>query len=153
MRLLPRLALPAVVLIAVSGCSAIPGAQPSLDAPAAVRRLATGGVAGDAQASTAESDPNHLLGRPGQYTQRVTFTIPGVKGDNDPTSCQRGGCVEAWPDQASAQRRADYITAIAKGLPAAVEYDTVRSDGLLLRVAGAATPDQAKKVEAAFEAL
>jgi hypothetical protein len=83
----------------------------------------------------------------------VTFTIPGVKGDSDPASCGRGGCIETWPDEESAQRRADYITAIAKGLPAAVEYDTVRSDGLLLRVAGAATPDQAKKVQAEFEAM
>jgi hypothetical protein len=67
--------------------------------------------------------------------------------------CGRGGSVQAWPDQASGQRRADYITAIANGLPAAVENDTVRSDGLLFRVAGAATPDQAQKVSAAVEAM
>lgn len=141
------------MLIVVSACSTIPGTQPAPDASGTVQTLTTAALVADARASTAENDRNHLLGRPGQYTQRVTFTIPGVKGDEDAASCQRGGCVEAWPTQAAAQQRADYISKNAQALPAAVEYDTVRSDGLLLRVAGAATPDQAKKVQAAFEAM
>jgi hypothetical protein len=51
------------------------------------------------------------------------------------------------------RQRADDISKIAAALRAAVAYDKVRSDGLLLRVAGVATPDQAKKVRGAFEAM
>jgi hypothetical protein len=61
--------------------------------------------------------------------------------------------LETRPDNAAAQGRADYISKIAAALRAAVAYDKVRSDGLLLRVAGVATPDQAKKVRGAFEAM
>jgi hypothetical protein len=46
----------------------------------------------------------------------------------------------------------NYIQALGKAAPMFVEYDTVRPDGLLLRITGAASPDQANSVAAAFTA-
>lgn len=104
--------------------------------------------------TTEETDPNDLLGRPGQYSARVTFTITGAKATGgDQHSCDRGGCVEQWPDQAAAQKRADYIKQLGERLPIAVEYDTVRPDGLLLRVNRKVSPTAAKRIQDAFAAL
>jgi len=104
--------------------------------------------------TTAEADPNNLLGRPGQYTARITFTVPGTKSaGGDQQSCDRGGCIEQWPNQAAAQKRADYIKQLGERLPFAVEYNTARPDGLLLRISRAASPAAAKKIQDAFAAL
>jgi hypothetical protein len=160
-----RVLLPAVFVLAVAGCastpaaasSSPPAAAPPIDAPAAVSRLVDAQLVADPVSTTAASDPNHLLGRPGQYTSRATFTIPGVTSARasaaGPQTCDRGGCVEKWPDEEAANTRSTYIAGIAKQLPAAVEYDFVRPDGLLLRVGGTAEPDVANKVGQAFMAL
>ncbi len=142
-----RRTLPLLVLAAVvAGCST----GPTVDAPTAAADLATAGVVADVATTTAQDDPNQLLGRPGGYTSRATFTIPGVEpADPAPAACDRGGCIEQWPDEAAAQERADYITQIGKALPGAVEYSYVR-DGLLLRVAKAADPATAQRVADAF---
>jgi hypothetical protein len=101
--------------------------------------------------STAESDPNDLLGRPNGYVSRATFTIPGVEGTSeDVEDCDRGGCIEQWPDADAAQDRADYIGQIGKKLPGAGEYSYVRDDGMLLRVSQAATPAKADELRAVF---
>ena len=156
-----------LAVLAVAGCSTPlptpptsgqtvtePAPQPVLDSAAAVAALVRAGLAANPVPSDEVSDPNHLLGRPGNYTSRATFTVPGVAvPGTDAQDCGRGGCVEGWPDQASAKTRADYIANIGKSFPAAVEYQYVRRDGLLLRVARDATPTQAKKVGQAFLAL
>jgi hypothetical protein len=125
----------------------------SVDAAAAVGELVAAGVAVDPHSSTAESDPNRLLGRPNGYASRTTFTIPGVEASGlggDVEGCERGGCVEQWPDEVAGQARVDYINEIGKRLPAAVEYSYVREDGLVLRIAKAVTPTQAEQVSAVF---
>ena len=111
------------------------------------------GLAADPHSSTAESDPNRLLGRPNGYASRATFRIPGVEASGfggDVEGCDRGGCVEQWLDVEAGQARVDYINEIGKRLPAAVEYSYVREDGLVLRIAAAATPTQAEQVSAVF---
>jgi hypothetical protein len=116
-----------------------------------VADLVTAGLAAEPTTSTAESDPNDLLGRPNGYRSRATFTIPGVEaGSDDPEDCNRGGCVEQWPDAGAAQDRADRIGEIGKRLPAAGEYTYARDDGMLLRVSRAATPAKADELRAAF---
>jgi hypothetical protein len=156
--------LPALVALSVAaGCASAGSMAPaptsaaaasSVDAPTAVSRLVAARLVLDPVSTTAASDPNHLLGRPGQYTSRTTFTIRGVTSSRvasaDAQTCARGGCVEQWPDAAAANARATYIAGVAKQLPAAVEYDFVRPDGLLLRVGGTATPDVANELGQAF---
>jgi hypothetical protein len=125
----------------------------SVDAAGAVGELVAAGLAAAPHSSTAESDPNRLLGRPNGYASRATFTIPGVEASSfggDVEGCDRGGCVEQWPDEEAGQARVDYINAIGKRLPAAVEYSYVRGDGLVLRITNAATPTQAEQVSAVF---
>ena len=58
--------------------------------------------------------------------------------------------IEQWPDQAAAQRRADYIQSMLKSMPMlGQEWNTVKG-GLLLRVAGDLKPSEAKAYETAF---
>ncbi|WP_316528209.1 hypothetical protein [Kitasatospora brasiliensis] len=104
---------------------------------------------------TAEDDPNHLLGRPGQYTSKVTFTDSRVKeGDvegEDADSVARGGAVEVFATEADAKARAKYIQGIVKSLPAALEYDFVHGT-VLIRVSKFLTPDQADGYKGAIGA-
>jgi hypothetical protein len=58
--------------------------------------------------------------------------------------------VTQWPDEEAGQARVDYIDEIGKRLPTAVEYSYVREDGLVLRIAKAATPTRAERVSAVF---
>lgn len=101
---------------------------------------------------TVETDPNHLLGRPNQYTGKASWHDTRLPA---PTNAQKvevsdGGGVEIWPDAASAQTRADYIANIGKNLPALVEYDYVLGK-VLLRVSKDLTPDQASAYKAALQ--
>ncbi|MBX7435530.1 hypothetical protein JDV09_26070 [Mycobacterium sp. Y57] len=51
--------------------------------------------------------------------------------------------IEQWPDQVSAQRRADHIQSMRREMPMlGQEWDTVNG-GLLLRVAGELKPSEA----------
>jgi hypothetical protein len=101
---------------------------------------------------TAETDPNKLLGRPGGYTSKADFTDQRAKPNLD-DEVQRGGSVEVYDDPATAKKRSEYITKILEGVPAfGTEYHYVK-DGILLRVSGALTPDQAGEYEAALKQL
>lgn len=147
-----------LLVLAVAGCGSgspvAAGAESfPVDAAAAVGELVAAGLAADPHSSTAESDPNRLLGRPNGYASRTTFTIPGVDASGfggDVEGCDRGGCVEQWSDEEAGQARVAYISEIGKRLPVAVEYSYVREDGLVLRIANAATPTQAEQVSAVF---
>ncbi|MFD0404409.1 hypothetical protein [Kitasatospora sp. NPDC127116] len=140
--------------------------------PAVATNMAPGSVAGSASATfamvamtvqtakfgrsvTAEDDPNHLLGRPGQYTSKVTFTDSRVKEADvegeDADSVARGGAVEVFATEADAKARAQYIQGIVKSLPAAVEYDYVRGT-VLIRVSKFLTPAQADGYKGAIGA-
>ncbi|MEU5596665.1 hypothetical protein [Streptomyces sp. NPDC020298] len=105
---------------------------------------------------TAATDPNHLLGRPGQYTSKVTFTDSRIKAaDVEGTKegdVDRGGAVEVFADQAAAQARAKYVQAVTKSLPAAAEYDYVHGS-VLVRVSHYLTPAQAAAYKTATNGL
>lgn len=93
------------------------------------------------QAITAESDPNHLLSRPGQYTSAAMFTdsrVPADQRDPNPTSVQNGGKVEVFASE-EAQQRMDYIQGLARTTPLAAEYDYL-SRTALVRVSRTLTP-------------
>ncbi|MEU9705938.1 hypothetical protein [Streptomyces sp. NPDC047981] len=105
---------------------------------------------------TEDDDPNHLLGRPNQYTSKVTFTDSRIKVDDvagaEPGSVGLGGAIEVFTIAADSQARADYIQRVTKGMPMLAEYDFV-SGTVLIRVSHYLTPTQAADYKAAAAAL
>ncbi|MFD3442540.1 hypothetical protein ACFWU3_34190 [Streptomyces sp. NPDC058685] len=105
---------------------------------------------------TEDDDPNHLLGRPNQYTSKVTFTDSRIKVDDvagaEPGSVELGGAIEVFTTAADSQARADYIQNVTKGMPMLAEYDFV-SGTVLIRVSHYLTPTQAADYKAAAAAL
>lgn len=102
---------------------------------------------------TAETDPHHLLGRPGGYLSKVSFfdsrIDPGTASASE-GGIQRGGLVEAFADEHSAQLRMEYLQ--TQGPPYGEEYSYV-SGPVLVRVANALTPEQASEYAAALAEL
>lgn len=105
---------------------------------------------------TSADDPNHQLGRPNGYTSKTAFSDSRIPADElefeAEDSISRGGSVEVFPDEAGANARKEYIQAIGKGLPSAVEYDYVQG-GSLIRVAQELTPEQAAEYETVTKTL
>lgn len=105
---------------------------------------------------TAADDPNHLLGRPNQYTSKVTFTDLRIKAADvsgtEKGAVERGGAIEVFADPADAKARAKYIQAVTKSMPALSEYDYVHGTALV-RVSHYLTPDQATVYKEAFDKL
>ncbi|MFB7359422.1 hypothetical protein [Streptomyces gardneri] len=105
---------------------------------------------------TEDNDPNNLLGRPNQYTSKITFTDARIKAgdvtDADPGSVELGGSIEVFTTAADAQARADYIRKVTKGTPMLVEYDYV-SGPVLVRVSRYLTPTQAAGYKAGTESI
>jgi hypothetical protein len=124
-----------------------PGGGKALTAAQAFQEIATAvPTAKLSGAVTAANDPNHLLGRPNQYTSKVTFTDSRVsKSDADgyqPGDVELGGAIEVFPDAADAQARARYIETVTRAMPALTEYDYVH-DTVVVRVSRYLTPAQA----------
>jgi hypothetical protein len=100
---------------------------------------------------TAATDPNHLLGRPGEYTSKADFTDTRLA--SSATGVAAGGSVEIFPEQSDAVRRAVYIESVTQAAPVAgAEYDYVAGD-ILLRVSGTLTPAQATAYEDALRQI
>jgi hypothetical protein len=101
---------------------------------------------------TAENDPNHLLGRPSQYTSKVTFSDIRISADDvsgtDKGDVDRGGAIESFASPSDAKARAEYIQAVTKSMPALSEYDYVQGT-TLVRVSHYLTPKQAGEYKAA----
>lgn len=163
------------VIAALTGCSN--GSDTSSSKPATTQNspAATGAPAKDARAPltaesafgkiaeqvgaarlgtvfTESSDPNKLLGRPGQYLSKVSFTdsrIPAsdVEGIKE-TDTLRGGGIEVFETAEQAKKRAESIEQITKGMPALAEYHYVNG-GVLVRVSHYLTPSQAANYEKA----
>lgn len=113
---------------------------------ATVKTAKLGGVV------TADNDANHLLGRPGQYTSKVTFTDSRIKasdtGGLKPGDVGYGGSIETFANNGDATTRAKYIQTVTKGIPALSEYDYVHGPHVI-RVSRLLTPAQAKEYDAA----
>src|SRR5690349_9313659 len=101
---------------------------------------------------TADNDPNHLLGRPNQYTSKITFTDSRIKAaDVEGTKegdVERGGAIEVFADPAAATARAKYIQTVTQSLPALAEYDYVHGT-VVVRVSHYLTPEQAGQYKTA----
>lgn len=105
---------------------------------------------------TAESDQNHMLGRPHGYTSKITFTdarIPAEQTEGrENDDLELGGSIEVFPTAAGAKARADYIQAAGKAMPALGEYDYVHGTAVI-RVSNLLTPAQAADYEKAAAKL
>lgn len=105
---------------------------------------------------TADNDPNHLLGRPNQYTSKVTFTDSRINASDVSGSAQgdvnRGGAIEVFGNATDATAREKYIQAVTKTMPALAEYDYVHGN-VLVRVSHLLTPAQAQQYKAAADGM
>jgi len=125
------------------------------NAEAVIERLQAAGLTiGKVIVYTEETDPNDLLGRPGQYTSKAAFTDTRVdESDLVATpkwDVARGGSVEVFETEEDAQRRSDYIQAILKEAPMlGPEYGYVAGP-VLLRLSHHLTPEQAREYEQAL---
>lgn len=116
------------------------------DAVAAAVR-ASGIPVTDLVVFTAETDPNKLLGRPGQYIAKVSWKDPRVSTADLAT-------IEVFPDAASLQARFAYIDGIFKSSPMLLQWMYRNEARLaLLRLPKELTPDQAKQYEDWFKTL
>lgn len=102
---------------------------------------------------TPDTDPNHIMGRPGGYVSKASFTDqridPEGAGNAKKGSVRLGGSVEVFTDKRGAQRRKDYIHALSKGFTDIAEYDYVAGP-VLVRVTKALTPSQAREYQEAL---
>lgn len=155
------LSLTALMVLATAGCSnndPAPDPKPAratqqVNAATALKTISTTvSTAKQNSTVTAANDPNHLLGRPGQYTSKVTFADSRVsKADAagfKAGDVELGGAVEAFASPADAAARAEYIESVTKGSGALSEYDYVHGS-VVVRVSRFLTPAQAKQYKAA----
>lgn len=98
----------------------------------------------------AETEPNMLLGRPGQHVGKASWRDPrtGLEGEPGTTT---GGTVEWFLSKTDQQARQEYVGAVTKSGPF-VEYAYGR-DPVLLRLARTLTPDQSAEYERALQAI
>lgn len=103
---------------------------------------------------TADTDPNHLLGKPNGYTSEATFTdnriSPADTAGVRPGSIQKGGSVEVFADASGAAIRQQRIAQMEKDAPLLGSEYTFTDGPALLRVSGRLTPNQAAEYAAAF---
>lgn len=86
---------------------------------------------------TEDSDPNDLIGRPGQYVSAASIADDGAEGDR---GVDGGAVIEVFASENDAQARSEYILAILEDSPMfGLEWHHL--DGVaLLRVSGALKP-------------
>ncbi|MFD6923218.1 hypothetical protein ACFV99_23825 [Streptomyces sp. NPDC059944] len=105
---------------------------------------------------TAENDPNELLGRPHQYTSKVTFSDSRISADDltgtDKGDVSRGGAIESFARAADAEARAKYIQSVTKSMSALAEYDYAHGS-VVVRVSHYLTPKQAAAYKTATNGL
>jgi len=92
---------------------------------------------------TADTDPNKLLGRPGQYLVKMGWKLEG--GD---------ATIEVFRAPEDAQKRADYVRQIGANAPMFLQYVYVNAKrSAVLRLPKELTPAKAKDWQTMFEAL
>lgn len=94
---------------------------------------------------TAESDPNELLGRPGQYTSKANFRDTRLVVQNSAeVDIDDGGAVEVFESAQAAQAWAEYIKTIGESLPMLVNYVLVE-ENVVVRLSKRLLPEQAEE--------
>ncbi len=104
---------------------------------------------GDYLVYSAETDPNELLGRPGQYIGKVNFVDSSISPGAIALDINDGGSIEVFASEANAQVRHDYVVEVTQSTPLLAEYDFIQGT-VLLRLSKSFTPDEAAVYEAAL---
>jgi hypothetical protein len=103
---------------------------------------------------TADTDPNHLLGTPSNYTSKATFTDSRISTadtpDPQPDNLQAGGSVEVFADASDAMIRQQHLRQLEKNPPLLGTEYTFINGATLLRISGRLTPTQAAQYQAAL---
>lgn len=112
---------------------------------------------GKVQEQTAESDPNHKLGRPNEYIASAQFEdtrIQQVKADPaiGELGLPKGGVIEIFNNDKDLQARKKYIEMAYESMPQAKQYLYVHNN-VLLRLEFELTPEQAKAYETSFNRI
>ena len=168
---LTRAAGLAVAVMLAAGCSAGSAHAGSQAAPAGTQGAAVPSrpptaavLASDLKAAslpvthlivyTATTDPNHLLGRQGEYTSKVAWQDRQAisAGAGKPTASDRGGTefgggIEVFPTVAAAAQRLAYLKSFQPPLGDGYDYRVGTS---VLRLSNYLTPAQAHAYQAAF---
>lgn len=97
----------------------------------------------------AETDPNHLLGRPGQYISKASFWDSRI---GDPEDGPEAGTVEVFRNEKNLLSRMRYVEEIGQRMPMFLQYQ-FRRGLVLLRLNKRFTPIAAKEYERALERL
>lgn len=140
--------LAAITLLFAAGCGGSSKTSSPTDAATVVAKLKAAGLpVANVAVVTAANDPNQMLGRPGQYAGKDTFTDtridPSKARDNTAGSVDLGGAVEVFSKAPDAKVRAAWIQSVKKSTPIfGTEYDYL-SGAVLLRLSQVLTPDQA----------
>ena len=92
----------------------------------------------DSVVITAENDPNKFLGRPNQYTEKITWK------DSRSKDSQVDCSIELFGNKEDATARKTYLDSIIKSMPMLTQYIT-QKDSVLLRIDGVLTPAQSKE--------
>jgi hypothetical protein len=111
--------------------------------------LAKSGIlSADVVVYTDATDPNHFLGRPGQYVGKVNWT------DSRAPAQKQQATVEIFADDASMQARFSYLSDAFKAFPTTLQY-MYRNDArrMVLRVPRELTPSQAAEYESWLKSL
>jgi len=99
---------------------------------------------------TEDTDTNKLLGRPNQYTSKVSFA--DTRTEQLSKDYPTGGSVEVFANPQDAKTRETYVDGISKSSSMFTQYLYLKGN-VLLRIDGALTPTQAKEYEAAFNKI
>lgn len=137
---------PTAATVAVS---ASPGAEPEPEAAEPEPAALDAGALAEALAASVESatgfevytedtDPNELLGRPGQYVSAASIDDEGAGGES---GVDRGATIEVFASQDEARDRSEYILGVLKeaGPVFGTEWHHLAGPALL-RVSGSLKP-------------
>ncbi|WP_370078203.1 hypothetical protein [Streptacidiphilus sp. MAP12-16] len=145
------------VVVPASPAAPTAEAAGSVDATHAMTQLAAKvHAAKQTSVVTEANDGNNLIGRPHEYTSKVTFKdtrIPASELQMETAlDVEYGGSIEVFATPEDAAARAKYIQAVTAALPTAAEYDYVHGD-VLVRVSRFLKPSQAKDYQAAANSI
>lgn len=134
----------AFALVLATAALVVPTIAVGLSSPSAVAVLralrAHGQPIAGYRSYMAANDPNHLLGRPGQYISKVNFHDKRLRFAPD-YDTSAGGSIETFANTSDAKRRFKYVQSFGKTSMFA-EYDYL-SGLVLLRLSNDLTPAQA----------